>query len=50
VVGKIKAGEPMVIIEGIDAHIRVDLSIFPANDSFSLRVVRDGMRDAGKKY
>jgi repressor LexA len=47
VVGKIRAGEPTVIIEEIDAHIRVDPSLFPAEDTFSLRVVGDSMRDAG---
>lgn len=46
-VGKVRAGEPTVIIEEIDAHIRVDPSLFPAEDTFSLRVVGDSMRDAG---
>jgi repressor LexA len=47
VVGKIRAGEPTVVIEEIDTHIRVDPSLFPAEDTFSLRVVGDSMRDAG---
>jgi repressor LexA len=47
VVGKIKAGQPMVVIEEIDAHIRVDSSLFPADDILSLRVVGESMRDAG---
>jgi repressor LexA len=46
VVGKIRAGEPTVVIEEIDTHIRVDSSLFPAEDMFSLRVVGDSMRDA----
>jgi repressor LexA len=47
VVGRIRAGEPTVAIEEIDSHIRVDPSLFPAEDTFSLRVVGDSMRDAG---
>lgn len=47
VVGKIRAGEPTVVIEEIDTHIRVDPSLFPAEDTFSLRVAGDSMRDAG---
>lgn len=47
VVGRIRAGEPTVAIEEINSHIRIDSTLFPAEDSFSLRVVGDGMRDAG---
>lgn len=47
VVGKIRAGQPTVVIEEIDAHIRVDSTLFPADDTFSLRVAGESMRDAG---
>ncbi|MGD9578119.1 MAG: transcriptional repressor LexA [Syntrophorhabdus sp.] len=47
VVGRIRAGEPTVAIEEINSHIRIDSSLFPAEDTFSLRVVGDSMRDAG---
>lgn len=47
VVGRIRAGEPTAVIEEIDFHIRLDSSLFPEEDSFSLRVVGDSMRDAG---
>lgn len=47
VVGRIRAGEPTVAIEEINSNIRIDSSLFPAEDTFSLRVVGDSMRDAG---
>jgi len=47
VVGRIRAGEPTAAIEEIDFHIRIDSSLFPEEDTFSLRVVGDSMRDAG---
>jgi repressor LexA len=47
VVGRIRAGEPTVAIEEINSHIHIDSSLFPAEDTFSLRVVGDSMRDAG---
>lgn len=47
VVGRIRAGVPTVAIEEINSHIRIDSSLFPAEDTFSLRVVGDSMRDAG---
>ncbi len=47
VVGRIRTGEPTVAIEEINSHIRIDSSLFPAEDTFSLRVVGDSMRDAG---
>jgi len=47
VVGRIRAGKPDLAIEDIDMHIRVDAALFPANDSFSLRVAGDSMIEAG---
>jgi len=47
VVGRIRAGEPTVAIEESNSHIRIDSTLFPAEDTFSLRVVGDSMKDAG---
>jgi repressor LexA len=47
VAGKIRAGAPTLIIEEIDSHIRVDSSLFPSEDLFSLRVVGESMKEAG---
>jgi len=47
VAGRIRAGDPMLAIEEIDTHIVVDPTLFPAKDTFSLRVVGDSMKEAG---
>lgn len=47
VAGKIRAGRPVLAVEDIDAHILVDKVLFPAEDSFSLRVTGESMVDAG---
>ncbi|MEW6117112.1 MAG: transcriptional repressor LexA [Nitrospirota bacterium] len=47
VAGTIRAGRPILANESIDAHILVDKSLFPSEESFSLRVIGDSMVDAG---
>ncbi|HOG39534.1 MAG TPA: transcriptional repressor LexA [Syntrophorhabdaceae bacterium] len=47
VAGRIRAGDPILAIEEIETHIVVDPALFPAKDTFSLRVVGDSMKDAG---
>ena len=46
-VGKIRAGRPILATEDIDAHIVIDKSLFPAEDAFSLKVKGDSMIEAG---
>jgi len=47
VAGKIRAGRPILAREDIDAHILIDKSLFPHEDTFSLRVTGDSMIEAG---
>jgi len=47
VVGRIKAGGPELVVEEIDAHIRIDGTLFHGVNLFSLRVVGDSMSEAG---
>ena len=47
VAGRIRAGDPLLAREEIDAHILVDRSLFPHADAFSLRVTGDSMKEAG---
>jgi repressor LexA len=47
VAGKIRAGNPILAREDIDAHILIDTSLFPHTDAFSLRVTGDSMIEAG---
>lgn len=47
VAGTIRAGKPVLAAENIDAHILIDKSLFPEQDSFSLRVTGDSMVEAG---
>lgn len=46
-VGKVRAGEPILAVEEIDGHITVDRALFPAENTFSLRVTGDSMKEAG---
>jgi len=46
-VGKIRAGRPILATEDVDAHIVIDKSLFPAEDAFSLKVKGDSMIEAG---
>jgi SOS regulatory protein LexA len=47
VLGKVRAGEPTLAIEEVDGHITIDRALFPAEDTFSLRIVGDSMKEAG---
>ncbi|MEW5744823.1 MAG: transcriptional repressor LexA [Nitrospirota bacterium] len=47
VAGTIRAGRPVLAAEDVDAHLLVDASLFPAADSFCLRVTGDSMVEAG---
>jgi repressor LexA len=47
VAGTIRAGKPVLAREEIDAHIMVDKSLFPHQESFCLKVNGDSMIDAG---
>ena len=46
-VGKIRAGKPILATEDIEAHILIDKSLFPAENSFTLKVTGDSMIEAG---
>jgi repressor LexA len=46
-VGRVAAGEPILAEENIEAHYRIDTSIFGAKPHFLLRVQGMSMRDAG---
>ncbi|NWF52647.1 MAG: repressor LexA [Nitrospirae bacterium] len=45
--GKIRAGKPIVAIEEIEAHIFIDKSLFPVENAFALKVTGDSMIEAG---
>jgi repressor LexA len=47
VVGKVRAGQPILAYQDIDSHIFVDATLFPAEDAFSLKVTGDSMIEAG---
>jgi len=47
VAGKVRAGEPNLVIEEIDSHILVDPSLFPQEGTFSLRITGESMKEAG---
>lgn len=47
VAGTIRAGNPILAREDIDAHILIDQSLFPHPEGFSLRVKGDSMVEAG---
>jgi repressor LexA len=47
VAGKIRAGRPILATEDIDVHILIDKSLFPAENTFSLKVTGDSMIEAG---
>ncbi len=46
-VGTVPAGLPIDAVENIEGEIAVDLSFLPKEDSFSLRVSGDSMKNAG---
>jgi repressor LexA len=47
VVGRIRAGQPILAYEEVDSHLFVDSTLFPAEDAFSLKVTGDSMIEAG---
>jgi repressor LexA len=47
VAGKIRAGRPILASEETEAHILIDTSLFPHDDTFSLRVTGESMTEAG---
>jgi len=46
IVGRVKAGEPILAIENIEGHINLDRNLFSSDDVFLLRVQGDSMIDA----
>jgi len=46
-VGKIRAGNPILAVEDITAHILLDKSLFPSEEAFTLKVSGDSMIEAG---
>jgi len=46
VVGRVKAGEPILAVENIEGYINLDRSLVSSRDVFLLRVVGDSMIDA----
>lgn len=46
-IGKIRAGKPILATEDIEAHILIDKSLFPAENAFTLKVTGDSMIEAG---
>jgi repressor LexA len=46
-VGRIRAGRPILATEDIEAHILIDKSLFPAENAFTLKVTGDSMIEAG---
>lgn len=45
--GKVRAGKPILAIEETDSHITVDKHIFKQKDAFALRVTGDSMIEEG---
>ena len=46
-VGRVAAGQPILAVENIEAHHRVDPALFSPRADYLLRVRGDSMRDAG---
>ena len=46
IVGRVKAGEPILAVENIEGYINLDRSLVSSGDVFLLRVVGDSMIDA----
>jgi repressor LexA len=47
VVGRVAAGQPVLAVQNIDAHYRIDPALFSPRADYLLRVVGQSMRDAG---
>jgi repressor LexA len=46
IVGRVRAGEPILAIENIEGYLQLDRSLAPSEDVFLLRVQGDSMIDA----
>ena len=46
IVGRVKAGEPILAVENIEGYVSLDRSLVSSRDVFLLRVVGDSMIDA----
>ncbi|MFH1701873.1 MAG: transcriptional repressor LexA [Nitrospirota bacterium] len=46
-IGRIRAGKPILATEDIEAHILIDKSLFPAENAFTLKVTGDSMIEVG---
>jgi len=46
-VGSVPAGVPIDAVENVEGEIAIDLSFLPREDSFTLTVAGDSMKDAG---
>ena len=46
-VGRVAAGQPILAVENVEAHYRVDPALFAPRADYLLRVRGDSMRDAG---
>jgi repressor LexA len=47
VLGRIRAGKPIIALEEIETHITIDKNIFKSRDAFALNVTGDSMIDDG---
>ena len=45
--GKIRAGKPILAVEDTESHIFIDKSLFPVENAFTLKVTGDSMIEAG---
>lgn len=45
--GRVRAGKPIIALEEIETHITVDNNLFKNKDAFALRITGDSMNDAG---
>ena len=46
IIGRVKAGEPLLAVENIEGHLNLDRSLVSSEDVFLLRVQGDSMIDA----
>lgn len=46
-IGRVAAGIPLLAVENVEGHVRVDRSIAPSDETFALRVRGDSMKEAG---
>lgn len=46
-IGRVAAGIPLLAVENVEGHVRVDRSIASSEETFALRVRGDSMKEAG---